>query len=346
MKNPYFLALLLAALIIFQWKEASSQPADTLQNPKRQTSIQQLNDRINVKFSLSNNVETFAVHTKGDNYDLYPNTRNIASLGVSYRFISFSVKFAPKFIPGNNDDDLKGKTSVTGLGAEMHFVHWFQQLSYSRTKGYYLHNTSELDPGWTPGQPYLQAPDLVSKIFEGATGYSFNPAFSFKALTTQTERQLKSAGSFIPLLSYRYYIVDNKATTGTTQKSNNFEAILGAGYYYTLVLKHSFYLSAGAIPGAGLIYTKLTTRYPTGDVKQNSHSPIVRLNAHVALGYNGEKFFAGVYANGFASSYRQQNTTAVNYNNRLTYQVFVGYRFNVPKSVREKYQQLMPKVVQ
>lgn len=309
------------------------------------TSIQQMNDRINVKFSLSNNVETFAVHTEGDNYDLYPNTKNIASLGVSYRFISFSVRFAPKFIPGNNDDDKKGKTSVAGFGTELHFPHWFQQLSYSRTKGYYLHNTPELDPTWNPGQPYLQAPELVSKMFEGETGYSFNPTFSFKALTTQTERQLKSAGSFIPLLSYRYYIVDNQAS-GTTQKSNNFEAILGAGYYYTLVLKHSFYLSAGATPGVGLIYTKLTTRYPTGDLKTNSHSSIVRVNAQAALGYNGEKFFAGLYANGFASSFRQQNTTAVNYNNRLTYQLFVGYRFNTPKSVSEKYNKVMPKMVQ
>jgi hypothetical protein len=151
----------------------------------------------------------------------------------NYRFISLSIRYIPKWLPGNDDEDLKGKTKGGGFGLNFTYSKWMQHLSYSKTKGFYLENTSEHRPGWEDGDPYVQFPDLEFKNFQGITAYKFNPGYSINAVAWQTERQVKSAGSFIPHFLYRYYISDNKAAPtpgGFTQKSNNLELVLGAVY--------------------------------------------------------------------------------------------------------------------
>ncbi len=193
-----------------------------------------MDNYVGLKLSMSNAIETFSVRTATNKIDLYPNTSSIGKISFNYRFLSFSIGFAPGFFPGNGDNQIKGKTKTTSYGTGLNFRHWFQDLSYTRIRGYYLNNTRDYNSEWVGGDPYVQFPDLVYKKFQGVTGYSFNSKFSVKSLTTQTERQLKSAGSFIPLVVYRYYIVDDRTLltpTSTSQRSNNFKFAISAGYH-------------------------------------------------------------------------------------------------------------------
>jgi len=189
---------------------AGNAQLDTVQFIREDGWIEGMDNFLGMKLSMSNDIETFKVDTDGLDFDLYPNTTTVGRLNLNYRIFSFSLKYAPSFFPGNGDEDLKGKTSTFGIGVGFYFPHWFHDFSYSRVKGYYLNNSGEIDPDWVDGDPYLQVPDLMVTNFRGLTGYSFNSKFSVKSLTTQTERQLKSAGSFIPIAGYRYYIVDNQ----------------------------------------------------------------------------------------------------------------------------------------
>lgn len=298
--------------------------------------IEKMSEYLGVKLALTNNVETFSVNTNADDFDIYPNTSTLARLSVNYRALSFSVAYAPKFFAGNDDDAIRGSTKSGGIGGGLSFSHWFTNFSYSRTKGYYLDNTSDYRQGWRTGDPYIQFPDLLVKSFEGYTGYNFNPRFSQTSLLTQTERQLKSAGAFIPRVSYRYYIVDNQAA-GTTQKSNNFLLSVAAGYYHTFVIKSRFYISGGISPAFGYIFTRLLTRDPTGDIITHSNSPVFLWDGNVGIGYNVRRFFAGAYLSVFGSEYKQQHTTVINSNTRSAYQLFIGYRFLAPKFLRTDY---------
>ncbi|MBL7857716.1 MAG: DUF4421 family protein [Cyclobacteriaceae bacterium] len=301
--------------------------------------IEGMDNYMGLKLSVSNDIETFQVDVEADDYvvDLYPNTTTLAKIHFNYKFLSFNLKFAPSFFPGNGDEAMKGETKSFGLSTGFNFRHWFHNFSYSKTKGYYLNNSEDFD-AYVPGGPCLQVPELVVTNFEGSNGYSFNPKFSVKSLTTQTERQVKSAGSFIPMLGYRYYIVNNKEEEATSkQKSNNFEFVVSAGYHYTFVIQKNFYFSLGITPGMGYIFTKLSTRIPGMDeVVTHSNNPVIRLDGRGALGYNGRAFFAGCILNATATSFEQEGTTAVNSYTRAAYQIFVGIRLNAPPKLRNK----------
>lgn len=217
--------------------------------------------------------------------------------------------------------------------------HWLQELSYTRTRGYYLENTKDYRSGWQDGDLYIQFPDLVYKNFQGVTGYKFNKNFSLNAVATQSERQVRSAGSFIPHVLYRYYIIDDRTKLATptaqAQKSNNFELTLGAGYYHNFVYRQRYYVALGLTPGVGYLFTNFTTRNGLGEsFREKQQNPLIRVDARAGLGHNGSRFFGGFYATAFTSSYKQENTSVVNGNARIFYKIFFGYRLPAPKQLQ------------
>jgi hypothetical protein len=300
--------------------------------------IQKMDQYLAFKISLIDDFQEFRVKSNLD-YTIRPNVTHLIKLSGHYRFISMAAGFAPGFIPGNHDDALKGDTRIFSLGMNLAFGHWLQGMAYDRIHGFYLANTADFNVNWVKGtDPYVQFPDLVYNGFQGYTGYKFNNRFSDLALNSQTERQLKGAGTFITLFSYRYYIMDNRIElTGqnSSQKSNNFEALLSAGYFRTFIFMKDFYFSAGIVSGGGIIFTRLLTRFPGGNEKDNYHNPIWRLEGHGALGYNSERFFAGAQLKVTGAGYEQNRTSTIIVNNRFTYQFFIGYRFGAPRFVEK-----------
>jgi len=332
--SPQFTFLILVLLVF----DVKAQLDNSLKIIKEDGSIEKMDNYVGLKLSMSNAIETFLVQTPTNKIDLYPNTSNIGKISFNYRFVSFSIGFAPRFLPGNGDNEMKGKTKTSGYAFGLNFRHWFQDLSYTRIRGYYLNNTRNYNSEWVDGDPYVQFPDLVYKKYQGITGYSFNPKFSVKSLTTQTERQLKSTGSFIPMVLYRYYIIDDRTpltSANSSQRSNNFEFAISAGYHYTFVLKQNFYFSLGFTPGVGYNFTKLYTRSRSENIITRSKSPEFRWDGRGAFGYNGDRFFAGAILNLGGSSFRQEHTTAINHGYTSSSQVFIGYRLNAPKKLRE-----------
>jgi hypothetical protein len=312
---------------------AQAQENDSIPKEPESEWIESMENKIAIKLSMTNNIETFKVDTETNDLEIFPNVNTALNLSVNYKFISFSFSIAPEFIPGNGDNDVRGKTSIFNLGLNVFKPHWFHELAFTRIRGFYLNNTQDYDPNWTSGDPYIQFPDLYYTSIHGISGYKFNPNLSLIALSSQTERQLKSAGSFIPRLAYRYYWIDNQdEQSTTTQKSNNLELVLGAGYYYTFVLKHSFYLGLGATPGLGWMHTRLTTRDSFQEVNTIQNNLIFRWDAQGGLGYNGESFLAGAYYSITGTTFNQENTTVVNYDIQTAYKLFVGFRLNAPKS--------------
>ncbi len=323
------------------------QQKDTLRFYNPAKSIEYMNQYITLKFTQNSDIETLAVITNPNEIHLSPNAKSTSRLSFNYKFISCSVEFIPKFLAENYDDAIKGKTSGTGYGLNLNFNHWMQELSYTKTKGYYLENTSDYDVNWRPGDPYTQFPELVYQNFQGITAYNFNQNFSVNAISSQSERQLKSAGSFIPHLIYRYYIIDDRSTPvsgGSTQKSNNFELAVGAGYYYTFVVKNNFYFSLGLTPSGGIVFTNLTTRFPSGNVVTKQQNAIFRLDGRTGLGYNGERFFTGLYMKLSGSTYKQEKSSAINEDERVAFQAFLGYRLRAPGWLKENVKSISDKV--
>jgi hypothetical protein len=305
------------------------QTIDSLSVKIEDNWIEKMNDKIGVDVSLNNSYEIFEVKTETTKFILYPNTATNLRFNVNYRFISFGFQFTPDFIPGNGDEDLKGATKSFELSTAFIFKHWFTDLSYSKVKGYYLKNSSDFTT-LLEGDPFIQFPDLNYYGFNLTTGYSSNSKFSFRSLTSQTERQLKSAGSFIPVVNLRYYVIDDKSSGTSTQKSNNFESSIGLGY----VRDEKFYLSLGLLSSLGYHNTKLTTRQSDGNTITNQDNLIFRWDGKVGIGYNGKRFYTGLYTNISGTEYRQENTTAMNFETRVFYHLFLGIRLSTPNFLK------------
>ncbi len=313
----------------------------------RHVKVEKLDDLITLKLTQSSDIEKLAVVTTGTDIRLSPNAATVTGLSFSYRFIYVGVSYVPRFLPGNDDNATKGKTRSGGLSFSLNFKHWLNAFSYNRTRGYYLENTGDFDPSWTSGKAYKQFPDLVFTQYAGLTAYNFNSQYSISAITFQTERQLKSAGSFIPQFRYRYYISDDRSAptpNGFTQKGQHLELLLGAGYHYTFVAKENWYVSLGLTPNAGYVFTRITSRSATETIRGNQRNFELRLDGRAGAGYNNRRFFAGAYMDLFASSFNQQNTPVTTEDNRVSFQAFIGYRFNAPKWLNETVQKAAKKV--
>ena len=110
---------------------------------------------------------------------------------------------------------------------------------------------------------------------------------------------------------------------------------------YTFVSKEKFYLSLGLLSSLGYLNTKLTTRQPDGDITTNQDNFIFRWDGKVGLGYNVNSFYTGLYSTISGTEYRQENTTAMNFETRVFGKVYsiegdvaTNIQFSVTDSVK------------
>ena len=335
LKNIYRTFLILS-FISTSYIKCNAQIKDTVNYKIEDGWIEKMDHKIAFDVSLNNLYETFEVKTPINKFILYPNTPSNLNFKFNYRFISVGFEISPDFLIGNGDEDLKGKTKSFGIGTSLIFKHWFFNISYSTVKGFYLENSNDFDTSWVKGDAYIKFPDLNYSGIELSSGYLNNTKFSLRSLTSQTERQLKSVGSFIPVVNFRYYIIDDKSNETSTQKSNNIESSVGPGYAYTFVLKENFYISLALQASLGYLNTKLTTRQSSENLITNQNNFIFRWYGKTGIGYNGHKFYSGLYATLSGTRYEQENTTAINFDTRVYYHLFFGIRIKSPDALERK----------
>ncbi len=297
---------------------------------------------ISLKLNVNSEFEQFEVRGENFYYDIRPNISLSNKLSFSYRFISFGIGFTPKFIPGNNDNDMQGKTRTLSFGTNILTDHWMQELQFVYVKGFYLHNTGEYPPtsDWIKEEdPFIQFPDLKVAVLRGSTGYKINKNFSLKSISSKTEIQLKSCGTLIPYLVYEYFEIDNKSDDPgqtSSQKSNNFDAVASLGYMYTFVIKSKYYASLGLVPGFGFQHTRLLTRLPEEYKTTSYTNPLFRLQEKAGIGYNSRKLYTGAELSMAQSSHIQGKSTVQEKATRTYFQVFLGYRFNAPRFLKHQ----------
>ena len=201
-------------------------------------------EKIMIRTNLSTQTDSQILEDKtGDDLDLETNNSYKVFLSVDYKFIGFSYGFYPHFIGGNKDEDKKGKSKFSEYNLRFFLGKWVQTIDYSRIKGYYIENTQDFSPDWNPDvDPYIQFPDLKITKYGMSTSYIFNPKFSLKSITSFTEWQKESAGSFVPTLIYDYKRTSLETTILKTEQ-NEYDVSLGAGYFYNFIIHKRFYIA-------------------------------------------------------------------------------------------------------
>ncbi|WP_066223166.1 DUF4421 domain-containing protein [Formosa haliotis] len=249
--------------------------------------------------------------------DLTPNKQDRIGASVAFRFINISYSFAPDFIAKNKDND---DSKLFNLNIRTYFgKHWMQTLDIYKEKGFYVENEDFQE--YLPRTKWLKV--------GGSTSYIFNENFSFRAIASQDEKQLKSVGSFIPSILYYYTDYDIFWDTGDPSNSiddssKSFDIALAPAYYYNFVPTRNLFISAGFSAGIGMHYAKDST---TSEI-----TLLTEFNLRTSLTYDIDNLYLGAYYSYLVLNYNSENTVNVS-DNIPFFQAFIGYRFKAPKKI-------------
>ncbi|KAB5490946.1 DUF4421 domain-containing protein [Flagellimonas hadalis] len=302
------------------------------------TSVRSYVDKLSFGIDLGTDFDEFLVDNPDVGYfHLVTNNNVKLTLGLDYDFLSLSVGLAPKFLPGNDDDELKGKSSFQNYQVNVFPGRLVQNVFFRRMKGFYVENTSDFLPTWSEGDPHLQFPDLKSITWGGSTGLVLNKDFSLRALLNRQEWQLESRGSLVPMIQYEFTKMTNNFEDNTYGKENIVDLRVGVGYYYNWVVASKFNMAPSLRVGIGPKFSKYTL---SGEVEKNDYL-VAEYGAGIQLGYNTDHFYMGIIGELDGTSYRDSDSNAIS-NNLWRAVFYVGYRLEPPKKLNDFFDRNKP----
>lgn len=221
-----------------------------------------------------------------------PNNPVNLGLGLSIKntILSFGYGYGFDFL---RDKD-KGKTESFDFQYHYYDRRITVDAYFQNYKGFYI-NDEENDK-------FLGlAPDLQMKYYSLFSQYVFNGnKFSYKAAVNQSEKQLKSVGSF--LLGGGVYYTEVKSDSSFTYKDkNNIHSLqvgVSLGYAYTWVINPKVYISGSVTGGMSVgnrygrdylsIFGNIQPRFFAGYVS-NKWSILISMQATMNLPIESEK---------------------------------------------------------
>jgi hypothetical protein len=290
-----------------------------------------------LKMDIYSDVDNFYIpklnYTDDSQSAFVPNTIFKTKFSFDYKFIGLFISFSPDFLPGNSINLSKGKTQTLDLSFKFFYNDRLrQEVVYKNIKGFYLANPKT-------GLPIELFGDLEIQTIGGKIFYITNNNFSYRAFETLTERQIKSAGSIIPSISFYYNnLITNKKneTESYLTRIKSYDAILQVGYMYNYVFSKKWFSTIGFDPGIGINESNNYFANPINDKITSKTSVNINLNfdASIALGYNNKNFFSGLKLNYKNIEYNTINNAEI-INSKVNFGIFVGYRFKEIKPIKQ-----------
>jgi len=237
----------------------------------------------------------------GNPVEFQPNVNDRLGLRVQYQGFIINLHFP---LPSNNHIFGKTKSTYLGLSFKLPFKNWQHDFFYQNHRGFYVANADDIIPSYVLGRPFPKRGDLRTMELGWTSKMVFSNQFSMKAAINQSEKQLRSKGSFvlgstvlfhgfsadsaiIPKEQIQFY----KDINGLV-KGRFFTFSFGPGYAYTYVFQDFFItgmlLVNGGIQFQGYRNDGVLGKYRFG-FKLNSS-----INYRIAGGFNLEKFYGSI----------------------------------------------------
>ncbi|MDR0794159.1 MAG: DUF4421 domain-containing protein [Chitinophagaceae bacterium] len=293
-------------------------------------------------FSRKNTGFTMATPENLSSFGYKPNNSQGIGLGVSYRYATVNMQFGLFGLNFFGKDETKGKTNSFDFQTNIYKRQWVYDFVIQTYKGMYLtpKGNNTLD-----GSYYLR-PDIRTTLVGGDFWRIMNSdRFSYRAVMTQNDWQIQSAGSLL-LGSEIYYgtttadkhlVPDNvfKYYSDFQQGMNKvkfFRIGPGAGYAYTKILGKNFFISGSITANYDFAYTKElsdTARYGKFSMSPN-------LLYRIAVGYNSRRwnFNASLLDNSVIV-----HSTAINENYKLfnqSFRITIAHRYTPTQKIRKR----------
>lgn len=261
------------------------------------------------------------------------------SSGVALDFDKLSLTVGLSSQPYTNEElRLKGKTKYTALGLSFVLYRFRFEASYRKYQGFYDTRTpiynSVQDSSWT----YYQDPDFMARSVRVKALFIFNKRkFSYNAAYFNTQRQLKSAGSWLMVGN----IYDNLFSTKTSlipdssryffqqyglMNHAHLQGIsIGPGYSYNLVIWKTLFVNLTLTSGFDIQHRQIKTydySYAADYWKIGAAGDF-----RAAIGLNGKRMFLSLTYRQDYNSYVMQGMTIQSRYHAID--LNFGYRFKM-----------------
>ena len=336
MKRAIIILVILSGFII---KGGTGFAQDTINSKTEKSNFESYTDKLDIySFGISK-FNNFKVSANGSKTSLHynPNEKTNLGLGFNYKWLGLGIGFNFGFL--NSDQDLYGTTKSIDLQVDVYRRDILYSGNFQYYEGYYWKNPDDYLHNWNTADSVQIRPDIKTATLGLSGIYVFNNEnFSFKAAFQNTERQIKSAGSWLLAGKFSIYGISADSSLIPVELHelySNIKDIKGVsainmggagGYAYTYLLGEYFYFSGAVMFGLNL---QAVSRTNLDD--ENIGGPIkISTNAQVrlAIGCNKPKAFYGFSA--VIDSYNIKNTedSAFEYNyGKIRF--FYGRRFDV-----------------
>lgn len=311
------------------------------------TNIKSYEDQVMIRINLDTNIEQYIFSDANfkEKIKLAINNKINTSFSLDYKILSVTLALAPRFIPGNNENSLKGKSSYADLRFRFFLKSIIQTVYYKRVKGFYLENMHDFVPGWNKGtDPYTQFPDLRIRSYGGSTAYVLNQNASLKSIYTQGEWQKNSSGSFMPFLDYDLTVFAD-ISEENKNKETQFNIGANMGYFYNWVIGKNVNISPYLALGIGGKFSSFRDQLEDGSrgIRENNQYLALRFANGLHIGYNSDRFLFGGKINFNSYVYNEEKNYTVE-NSNIYGLIYVGYRFDPPKKVKTSYEKIRKKI--
>lgn len=250
----------------------------------------------NAEISLSDSLDSVLDH-RTNNPTQY-------GLGINLGWLSGEFTFT---VPGVSvADPNKGTTVSRNYGLGISGRRLIGRAFFNSSQGFYPVQASIADSTWQSGGPYPVRADIHSNTFLASANYALSRKrrYSFKAALYQTERQRRSAGTW--LAGGTVWVNDIRSSEPfiPTEASINFvgntafdrvrRTVVGAtiGYTHTFVFFRKAFLTAALVPGLSVQQQRIAL--VGGSADESAWQAGAVAEAKFGAGYNGDRFYTAI----------------------------------------------------
>jgi len=264
------------------------------------------------------------------------------AIGFGFSRYGFTLNISNDFKIVKQSETKYGKTKKFNLRTSFIYKKMWLAAFFSNYKGYYIDNYKDFNLN-TNGNKHPQREDIETTGFGLSYMHVFNSKkFSLNAAYTLTQKQLKSAGSFLVGVAVNGYFIDGDSSLVPTKVETQFSPYLQAnninqylygvntGYSHNFVFLKHFNLNLTAVLGYITSTTSITTINADYNTRNNFDFS-VSLKAMGALSYVRDRFYIGSNIKIDRFSANTGNQTEIN-SFFVRAQFFAGYRIKGSKN--------------
>ncbi len=221
---------------------------------------------------------TMLTHEISDKESIVYKPNSPVGMGLSFAYRNFSLSGGMSF--NFMRDKKRGKTKAIDFQYHYYGKKFIFDLFLQDYKGFYTGEN---------GKVLVMYPDIRLTQYGLYGQYVFNhKKFSYRAAFNQSERQLKSAGSFQLGGGFYYNQVRSDSSLVMYGKNdlNNYQISISGGYAYVWVIKKNYLISAGMAFGINIGFGD------THESKKVEVSP--SMFPRISAGYNGNNWSLGL----------------------------------------------------